>query len=60
MSIRQELERECNDLTDKIDQIMRTELITFDKIKEQTASILTTNVNEIENKHFPTPDQLLN
>jgi len=29
-----ELEKECDDITDKIDEIMRTELLTFDKIKD--------------------------
>ena len=33
-NIRSELEREFDDITDKIDEIMRTELITFDKLKE--------------------------
>lgn len=32
--MRDELERECDDLNDKIDEIMRTEIFTFDKLKE--------------------------
>lgn len=31
------LERECDDISDKIDEIMRTELITFDKLKDITS-----------------------
>ena len=33
-SMREDLEREFDDISDKIDEIMRTELITFDKLKE--------------------------
>lgn len=32
--MRRDLEREFDDITDKLDEIMRTELITFDKLKE--------------------------
>ena len=32
--MKDDLDREFEDLTDKIDEIMRTELITFDKLKE--------------------------
>lgn len=32
--MKEELERECDDITDKIEEIMRTELITFDKLKD--------------------------
>ena len=31
-----ELEKECDDITMKIDEILRTELITFDKLKDIT------------------------
>lgn len=37
-SLREELSRECDDITSKIDQIMRTELITFDKLKQTYTS----------------------
>ncbi len=33
-NMKNELERECDDIQMKIDQIMKTELITFDKIKD--------------------------
>ena len=39
VALREDLERECNDLAGKIDEIMRTDLLTFDKIKEQTSCI---------------------
>lgn len=32
--MKDDLERECDDITNKIDEIMRTELLTFDKIKD--------------------------
>ena len=32
--MKEELERECDDITIKIDEIIRTELLTFDKLKE--------------------------
>jgi hypothetical protein len=35
--MKDDLERECDDIADKIDQIMRTELITFDKLKDITS-----------------------
>ena len=34
MSMKDELERECDDLTDKIDEIMRSEVLTFDKLRD--------------------------
>ena len=35
--MKDELERECDDITDKIDEILRTELITFDNLKDITS-----------------------
>ena len=35
--MKEDLERECDDITDKIEEIMRTELITFDKLREITS-----------------------
>jgi hypothetical protein len=35
--MKDDLERECDDITSKIDEIMRTELITFDKLKDITS-----------------------
>ena len=32
--MKDDMEKECDDIIDKIDEIMRTELITFDKLKE--------------------------
>ena len=32
--MKNELEKECDDITNKIDEIMRSELLTFDKIKD--------------------------
>ncbi len=34
ISLKEELERECDDITSKIDEIMRTELLTFEKLKD--------------------------
>ena len=34
INMKDELERECDDITNKIDEIMRTELLTFDKLKD--------------------------
>lgn len=34
--MKEELEKECDDITTKIDEIMRTELITFEKIRDIT------------------------
>ncbi|CDW77438.1 UNKNOWN [Stylonychia lemnae] len=34
LGMKNELEKECDDITNKIDEIMRTELLTFDKIKD--------------------------
>lgn len=34
ISLKEELERECDDISTKIDEIMRTELLTFDKLKD--------------------------
>lgn len=35
--MKDDLERDCDDITLKIDEIMRTELITFDKLKDITS-----------------------
>lgn len=32
--MKDDLERDCDDISSKIDEILRTELITFDKLKE--------------------------
>ena len=34
VEMKDDMEKECDDIIDKIDEIMRTELITFDKLKE--------------------------
>ena len=39
--MKEELERECDDISNKIDEIMRTELMTFDKLKDMEFSSMT-------------------
>eukprot|EP00347_Sterkiella_histriomuscorum_P014251 403361596 len=53
-AMKDDLERECDDISNKIDEIMRTELLTFDKLKDIEVSSVNFHDNNINSISSPT------